>query len=521
MPVGNAPEAEEKMIFGEAISDVTKNPAYRDPADRDPTVRMGPPVGHAIPRFRFFPASAIALPVAPDDRGAPFPIRMRAQSYIFLDVGRWLADVRDFGVIWGRHVYLCTYDIDGNQSVEPPNLRADGGLDVDFFRAMGGRVTIRSRATATWASEGNFDWEKLYVIVPDMHLLREDIGASFAEKRGWNRQPLQPEIDFLFFTKDLLAIAQLCGKLRVVQIGDSFDLWVGREDCLFKKNETHTIELVERGTWIKDGEVAQPRGGKWVWSYPTGTKEFATRDDLRSDGWKEVTEDPVKTLVRWVREVQGAFRPHHSDRNWVQDVIEDRIANKNLVWRCEPGERAKSCEEELSSNLGSDGTLWLNPVEKAFRLLEGAAGEGKLETVYIHGNHDDYLVLPQVCDAAGIPPRKPFYEGKRVLIEHGHRMEAYFPGLDLLPHNYDGDPSGFVATREYYQGTLTTELFGGLDAFVAEKRDQPDYYLELARVWLGRQAGPSGSPGPTAKTREPPHVCVIGHTHLPTLLYIK
>ena len=178
---------------------------------------------------------------------------------------------------------------------------------------------------------------------------------------------------------------------------------------------------------------------------------------------------------------------------------------------------------------GGPGAGALNPGEQAYRTLEAALG-ADTGVVYVYGNHDDYLILDEVTAAAGLAPRRRFFEPPGLFMEHGHRMEARFWGpFSVLPHNYDGDPSGYDATIGEYRRRLETfgrrasagaeargTLAGAVDVkkladLWAAIRDQPQYWGEQAQVWLGRQG---------EGTLKPPHVFVIGHTHMPKLLYV-
>src|SRR5581483_4741588 len=154
----------------QSIADFT---GYIDPYDRKaPTTRQ--PFENCPPLFM---QEAYVATSNSGENANPNVIRMKSRYFIFLDSGRWLSDKephRDFGVIWGRHVYLCEYSGGGGgvteeQLAQDPNDEPDR-LDRIFFAGRQGRVKVRQRATAYWANEKELDWKTLIVVIPDMHL---------------------------------------------------------------------------------------------------------------------------------------------------------------------------------------------------------------------------------------------------------------------------------------------------------------------------------------------------------------
>src|SRR5579859_2721946 len=75
-------------------------------------------------------------------------------EFIFMDVGAWRRDQYSFGVIYGRHAYLCRYR--PNERPSPVPMRA--GLAEQFFSALGNRVLIDRWASAK-APDQDFDWD--------------------------------------------------------------------------------------------------------------------------------------------------------------------------------------------------------------------------------------------------------------------------------------------------------------------------------------------------------------------------
>jgi UDP-2,3-diacylglucosamine pyrophosphatase LpxH len=75
------------------------------------------------------------------------------------------------------------------------------------------------------------------------------------------------------------------------------------------------------------------------------------------------------------------------------------------------------------------------PVFWALKRLEDA---GLAEVKYVAGNHDGYLLKPDLTTHLGLQPRDPLYRGLNgdLLAEHGHRFDSWnfdnIDGTDLL-----------------------------------------------------------------------------------------
>lgn len=222
---------------GSKNESVTAFSKYVDPTDPDQTNEK------MLKRFHFFPTEAYVAPSDPENnRWNTNVLRMPSRKFIFLDAGRWIGDggARDFGLLWGRHVYLCRY----HRKKDPAReivFKRTLGLDREFFASLEGHIEILNYTSASWASSQDFDWDHVVVVIPDLHLMTKptaDVWFDMNYKFG-------AENDLLLFAEQLLNFDGASGKLRVVQIGDSYDLWVNCRPCLFKPNETLTVELVD------------------------------------------------------------------------------------------------------------------------------------------------------------------------------------------------------------------------------------------------------------------------------------
>ena len=535
---------------------------YYDPREKN--------VQKSLSSVRFFPKNAH---VALSDSGTsknPNIIRMKWRKFIFIDNGRWTKKGRDFGVIYGRHVYLCSFDRDATGAA--PSIDGDDDrLDKQFFQAMGASVTVSTHATAWWAPKGEFDWTKLLVIVPDMHLMTIPSGQVF---RGATFK-LDPELDLLIFAKRLVYLKQSMPGLYAMQLGDSYDLWVGCEPRLYKETSDLSVQLYApddqrwvcaaigcpghkkpnlkcsigfykcsamscmgmhmrpddppcRGLFVtyscgrgypKCGGHPNPtdccslsQGSLWFCNKtvpPCPGHPAPVRDGygVQSPPCPDKI-DPIQQLVTWIGEIRG------TNCDWVGDA---------LGMRPVPGE--VNVDELAQSN----GTH-LNPACAALELMER-----ELELTYLHGNHDDYLILGEVSGAAGLATRYELFERDGILIEHGHRLEKrILASGGPIPANYDGALGGYKATLQQFHDqdqvikikrgdsswstqkweNWKKEWLEGKEDFAdwaAQKFQQTGYIAEYAQVWVGRAC---------TKTYPAPHIFGIGHTHDPLLTYV-
>ena len=129
---------------------------YIDPAQLNPIV--GNPKRIALTKqFSEYPATCFVAPstfhISPkledyneEDKEkklkkiiAPHPniIKNKYQKYVFLDCGKWKGEHASFGLIWGRHVYLCSYSNTASNFQEKDFKREDrSGLDDKFLKAF-------------------------------------------------------------------------------------------------------------------------------------------------------------------------------------------------------------------------------------------------------------------------------------------------------------------------------------------------------------------------------------------------
>jgi hypothetical protein len=198
-------------------------------------------------------------------------------SFIYLDVGVWAGNVNNFGLICGRNVLLCSFTHNMINQSKPINLwdnhTSTNPLEVfDREMSLTNKHGFRVETFAYVSPHSKYcpPEDILYLIMPDMHItsypyyeefklksnaymnsLAGDSGASALNQDY--RMRLSPErreeinrfrdydqtkkadifgnadvalYDFLDFVTTLL-LKELDGKIKVIQMGDMYELWQG------------------------------------------------------------------------------------------------------------------------------------------------------------------------------------------------------------------------------------------------------------------------------------------------------
>lgn len=200
-------------------------------------------------------------------------VRVPLPGYIYLDVGVWAGNSYNFGLICGRNVWLCNFT---HNSVHQPfedqawwPSRSKGPEPLRIFEkemAFTNKHGFSVEAYAHVPGDNPPPSNLLYLIIPDMHLTALPNFKEFANKtydeisriyrdanKALNREyvPIirREEIvryaayrrgkdadifgkagvalyDFLDFVTNLL-LNKLDKKIKVIQIGDMYELWQG------------------------------------------------------------------------------------------------------------------------------------------------------------------------------------------------------------------------------------------------------------------------------------------------------
>lgn len=472
-------------------------------------------------------------------------------QFIFMDCGRWKGEARDFGLIWGRHVYLCHYEYTGfgakinnpidSKIFDPLDLGENidnykDRLDFIFFKTFDegaqkntcGKIKIQAYSYAKYGEDTDYDWSKATVIIPDLHLMNLDDAKIWYKLLSPGYFKLDAETALLNFAETLIKIGS--SKLNVVQIGDSYDLWVGAgvrkkksdlpKEPLFNKNNDQKFSL-DRGQSFYLFDSALP-----------GIGEIEIHD------FENLPVIGGSLLTFWIKLIQIIDYKSLIEFG-KQDLLDVSNAYKNWRNLLTASERNDSRFYDGVSTPILDYKIFLNPAEVAMRILQQAFPDMK----YIYGNHDNYLIDKSVTRAAELKERVAMVEdGFSLFIEHAHRMEADLslplsvPGLpdyvnNNIPKNHDGSWSGFETTCELYMDEKywnygnpsnaadqkknkdQSELQNGKSEVAdrwAALDNQPAYQKKHAEFWMGRKS--LGK-----KNIKPYNITVIGHTHMPAL----
>jgi hypothetical protein len=254
--------------------------------------------------------------------------------------------------------------------------------------------------------------------------------------------------------------------------------------------------------WIRD---IQGRNDSWVLFTLVRRKDPKLAHELR---------EKIEELSNEMNEFDEDSPKSEKEREELKQEVDRLLAQAKDTIKSDIGNEAFSHVLVQESSVEK----WLNPAEAAFLLLEKTYEQNE-GMIYVYGNHDNYLIDKGLCGAAKISPRRRYYEVPGVFMEHGHRMEATFAiGHPVPAYNYDGTRSGYKATIDaYHDMQKGSGKLGDIKKWAAGKwaqwGDQPQYWGEFAQVWLGRKS--RNQPG-----LKPPHIFVIGHTHLPVLYQI-
>jgi hypothetical protein len=465
-----------------------EEPTYVDPVDVTKPRKRRTNLSTVPPRFN----RSVAF-VAIADKGKEVEnknhICLPPQRFLFLDSGRFYSDGRDFSIIWGKNVYLCTFKNAQIDAKTPTTNR----LDDIFFSAMNGCVTIEKQACASWVPDSDFDFNKMYLIIPDMHLMTAHHASIW---RSQDPYKYESENDFLEFAKKLKNLAnaspEIKKSLMVLQLGDSYDLWVG-----YPRRSKHNVE-------DKKHEDGKKIIDKILLGYDDNVESKGVKDD--------------------------------------DELLVDKICGEITGWI-----------NEIKNN---------NPASNGLDILEDT-----FDCIYIHGNHDNYLIRHDIVRRANIAYRDPYKEFPGVFIEHGHRLDGT---------NHDGTKAGHwfanaaFNTLEFMDNnpldvllypllaivllplmiiglivlpilnlnplpllkllnpsvSSAVQTIKGIEGQNADANDQEEYIKEYTKVFWGRKnirknkVVPSENLEGYEKTLLPIHIFVIGHTHAPELLEI-
>lgn len=299
--------------------------------------------------IRFYPQEVYVAPADEGDDSNKNPIWMLKYRSVFLDCGGWIKDQYDFAVLHGWHAYLCKYVPKEKRDGTVPTVLqpSDGNLRMDhkFFQALKDAVVVEKCISVVWAEQTEFDWQNLILIIPDLHLmtgLTANVWKNNSSDQNGPFYDLRAELNLFAFANEITAAPALQQNLQVIQLGDTYDLWIGspnilgHEAPLFTQNKSSSVVL-EQPEDIKFGD----------------NKNYRDHADLVAQKWSKcgigddfdagAVDMRLQVLQWWVEAIQGLrnspleqsgvqLKPPNDP--WVKWILERRsIFNYAAVWQ--------------------------------------------------------------------------------------------------------------------------------------------------------------------------------------------
>jgi UDP-2,3-diacylglucosamine pyrophosphatase LpxH len=337
-------------------------------------------------------------------------------SFVYLDVGCWADDAdgegmrrRDFGLVCGQHVYLCQY-VD---SPVVPNTRVPSVRG--FFEGLA-RLGCGAEVVA-YARARDFDRKtcqdpNLYLLLGDLHLPPV---TWFYSRMAMASPPVQDLPAWLEGAPAMVAQTD-----RVMRSA--------YECAAFHRAMGDVPEASLPG--FPNPDISRHAGESLVCFLDALAKlDQEVRRRLHFVHLGDMFE-------LWVGRGYHLVPGPDGEPTWRYPQSRDVVAD----W----------CLEVMIQNA---------PVFWALKRLEGA---GLAEVKYVAGNHDGYLLKPELTTHLGLRPRDPLYRGLNgdLLAEHGHRFDsANFDNVDGK-----GALSGPWFCRRLMEDPALREIEGQVDA---------------------------------------------------------
>jgi hypothetical protein len=168
-------------------------------------------------------------------------VTLPAGRFLYMDVGRWLNGNQDFGLIAGNNAYLCRY-----APGAPLNQAPSGTVNTKAEDELLGLPGVSVQDHKKILDHFPRDPDHLYLILPDMHVTdcptpdnpdfdkwRNSDGWEFMEKTDCifhSRKSVSAMVEFL----RRIRATRIASRITLVQIGDMYELWAGRNECYFQ-----------------------------------------------------------------------------------------------------------------------------------------------------------------------------------------------------------------------------------------------------------------------------------------------
>jgi hypothetical protein len=378
-------------------------------------------------------------------------------SFVYLDVGCWADDSdgngtprRDFGLVCGQHVYLCEYL--GQPVVPVTRVPAVNEFFTGLAR-LGCGVRVIEYARARDFDRKTWQDPNLYLLLGDLHL--PPAGWFHAQSDGLPapRREVPP---------------WLAGTAAMARQRDGF-IQEAHDRARFRQamgDEAHAL------AFDRDNPDISMHAGESLARFLDGlaSLDAQLRSRLHFIHLGDLFELWVGRKYHLVPGPDGIPR-------WRLPESADIVAD----W----------CLEVMVQN---------EPVFSALRRLERA---GLAEVKYLVGNHDGYLLKPEMTTQLGLPARAPLYRGLNgdLLAEHGHRFDSWNFG------NVNGDEllSGPGLTRLLLLKPALRKLEGPLGKMMFWTPKQRDLHmLGASLLFLDERF---------QQQKKPFSIYAMGHSH--------
>lgn len=448
-------------------------------------------------RFTPFSPGCYAAPTGPNGPEGPSPwdhvtLSPGKDSYVYLDVGFWGGRRRDFGLVCGDNVWLCSFGR-GGSAPEPDDFPSQ--FLVNFHRLAGNFDVVQYAK----AKVGEYALStSIYLLLPDMHMW-PDPGEL---NRRRNEFFSKPELDELH-------ASLAAGKLQ--------------------KRPDGTIDVPEAPEEqnINPANRALNRGCR-LWLAPGGRTAMKANQLGNLDKMKR-------------EEVQYAFGAAGSDLVQLLNTVQRARANSFDITVIQVGDLlemwapVETCIDDLPMDEGDGRGLQLTDVAKGripkwLSMIYGNRNNrsalDSLKNVgceHIYGNHDVYLALDwkpsHLALMDGLMFSRAYLLYGKLWVEHGHRFQ--FSNSDgYWVSKYPTAPAGPRVTGlvNYYPGLRKLA-----DTFDNPTKNLYSKNLPYATVWylLAHHAQIHEDPGKSLFFRPPEfNIFCQGHTHSPVLLKV-
>lgn len=318
-------------------------------------------------------------------------IQLRRGGFLYMDVGCWINGQQTFGLVWSDEAAICSYKPIGYTPDETSSQKQMSSSDIIkgnlidvFLKDVPGVSLIKRKKILGKYPQ---DAKKLLLILPDMHVPESpplDCPRP-PQKEGQN---------------------EVYWSIQNEQDGTSYKVNPFRWDHMVKHDLFNSRKSIDAMTeflgetnrlcWINQIDLVQLGDMYELW---------AARPCLL----KQTPEDDPRIEI---------------------------IPSPKLSDKCRT-------REEAINNIGS----WIGNTHLIYFDLFGAFTRSLFASkVFLYGNHDSYLTVPEVVTVANnyiksqtskttvVYPRQQSFTGDSVFVEHGQRVDTA---------NRDGETKGF------------------------------------------------------------------------------